>query len=67
MFRLGLIGYGEVGRIFGVGLKGAMDGVSAWDVKFNDEAARVEALNHAQACGVRLCATIWPNSAKTRR
>ena len=53
-FRLGLIGYGEVGRIFGSGLKDATDGVSAWDVKFHEATARSEALSHAQGCGVRL-------------
>jgi len=32
--RLGLVGYGEVGRIFTAGLKNHFDLVSAWDVKF---------------------------------
>ena len=32
--RLGLVGYGEVGRIFSSGLKDHFDVVSAWDVKF---------------------------------
>lgn len=39
--RLGLIGYGEVGRIFSAGLQHGFAGVSAWDVKFSGpEAAR---------------------------
>lgn len=54
-FRLGLIGYGEVGRIFGAGLQAAVAGVSAWDVKFSNDAGKAEALNHAgpdvQLCG----------------
>ena len=57
-FRLGLIGFGEVGQIFGVGLRATMEGVSAWDVKFNDEATRAEALSAAQAVGVRLCGSL---------
>lgn len=54
-FHLGLIGYGEVGRIFGAGLQAAMDGVCAWDVKFNEEAAKADALNHARQGGVQVC------------
>ncbi|MDE2418344.1 MAG: NAD(P)-dependent oxidoreductase [Burkholderiales bacterium] len=32
--RLGVVGYGEVGRIFTAGLKDHFDRVSSWDVKF---------------------------------
>ncbi len=33
--QLGMIGYGEVGKIFAAGLRCNLDGVSAWDVKFD--------------------------------
>jgi 3-hydroxyisobutyrate dehydrogenase-like beta-hydroxyacid dehydrogenase len=32
--RIGLVGYGEVGRIFCAGLREHASGVSAWDIKF---------------------------------
>jgi len=35
--RLGLVGYGEVGRIFAAGLQDHFDQVSAWDVKFSTD------------------------------
>ncbi len=59
--RLGLVGYGEVGRIFSSGLKDHFDVVSAWDVKFPGDtsgsrtaaaAAGVQAVQSMQA----LCA-----------
>jgi len=59
--RLGLVGYGEVGRIFTAGLQNHFDAVSAWDVKFpadtggsrtSAEAAGVQAVQSMQA----LCA-----------
>ncbi|HEX7380773.1 MAG TPA: DUF1932 domain-containing protein [Nevskiaceae bacterium] len=52
--RLGLIGYGEVGRIFGAGLAPQVAAVSAWDIKL--EAARAAAPLVARAArdGVHL-------------
>ncbi len=50
---IGLIGYGEVGKIFCAGLQGK-DGVtatSAWDRKFVGDSAAVE-LAHAKEAGV---------------
>jgi 3-hydroxyisobutyrate dehydrogenase-like beta-hydroxyacid dehydrogenase len=47
--RIGLIGYGEVGKIFSSGLKARVQQMGAWDLKFaagNEEAA------HAKAAGV---------------
>lgn len=35
--RLGLVGYGEVGRIFAAGLKDHFDQATAWDVKFSTD------------------------------
>src|SRR5437868_998603 len=32
--RIGIVGYGEVGKIFAAGLKGRADSVGAWDLKF---------------------------------
>jgi len=49
---LGMIGYGEVGRIFCAGLKAQVAGVSAWDLKFAADPAG-EARSHAQHAGVR--------------
>ena len=49
---LGMIGYGEVGRIFCAGLKSQVAGVSAWDLKFAADPDG-EARRHAQQAGVR--------------
>jgi len=52
--RIGLIGYGEVGRTFADGLKGK-PGVTqsgAWDLKFAQPATREAELAHAHEAGV---------------
>jgi 3-hydroxyisobutyrate dehydrogenase-like beta-hydroxyacid dehydrogenase len=59
--RLGLVGYGEVGRIFTAGLKDHFDVVSAWDVKFPGDtsgsrtAAEAAAVQAMESIGA-LCA-----------
>jgi 3-hydroxyisobutyrate dehydrogenase-like beta-hydroxyacid dehydrogenase len=53
--RIGLIGYGEVGRFFTAGLKEGANWIGAWDLKFVDEAQRGEPLAHADAAGVVAC------------
>ena len=52
--HIGLIGYGEVGKIFSDGLKDKSGGtaVSAWDLKFADPATKAAELAHAQNAGV---------------
>ena len=52
--RIGLIGYGEVGKIFSAGLKDK-DGVaalSAWDLKLADPATQAAERAHAAQAGV---------------
>jgi len=51
--RLGIVGYGEVGKIFASGLKPQVDQVSAWDLKFAQAATRQAETGHAQQHGVR--------------
>jgi 3-hydroxyisobutyrate dehydrogenase-like beta-hydroxyacid dehydrogenase len=53
--RIGLIGYGEVGRIFGAGLRPGVGWIGAWDLAFNDAALRDEPLAHAASAGVVAC------------
>lgn len=53
--HLGMVGYGEVGRIFTAGLKHRVDGLSAWDVKFDMPALRDAPLAHAAQAGVQAC------------
>lgn len=55
---IGLIGYGEVGRIFASGLKPRVVKVSAWDLKFAQTAARAEALGHAAQQGIAACGSM---------
>jgi 3-hydroxyisobutyrate dehydrogenase-like beta-hydroxyacid dehydrogenase len=52
--HIGLIGYGEVGKILGAGLR-PQDGVaavSAWDLKFADGASRTGEVAHASQAGI---------------
>ena len=60
--RIGLVGYGEVGKIFSAGLQSRVDQVSAWDLTFDAEATAVRprdvALAHAAQAGVRACASL---------
>ena len=50
---IGMIGYGEVGKIFSAGLKGqdGIESVHAWDRKFVGDTAAAE-LAHAEGAGV---------------
>jgi 3-hydroxyisobutyrate dehydrogenase-like beta-hydroxyacid dehydrogenase len=47
--RVGLIGYGEVGKIFGAGLKDqqGIAGIGAWDLKFADPDFQAAEMAHA--------------------
>jgi 3-hydroxyisobutyrate dehydrogenase-like beta-hydroxyacid dehydrogenase len=56
--RIGLIGYGEVGRIFTAGLKPGAAWTGAWDLKFADPAQCGEPLAHAAAAGVVACDSV---------
>ena len=53
--RIGLIGYGEVGRTFSAGLKPGAVWSGAWDLKFDDPAQSGEPLAHAAAHGIEAC------------
>eukprot|EP01041_Mallomonas_annulata_P032560 gene32560-55055_t len=54
MHRLGIVGYGEVGRIFAAGLRArGVDDLVVWDLKFIVPTKGSEPLAHAQAAGVR--------------
>jgi 3-hydroxyisobutyrate dehydrogenase-like beta-hydroxyacid dehydrogenase len=64
--NIGLVGYGEVGKIFGAGLKdkAGVATVSAWDLKFADTAVQATETSHAREAGIApqpsmhaLCAT----------
>lgn len=47
--RIGLVGYGEVGKIFAAGLRGqrGVTSVNAWDLKFTTAETRAAELDHA--------------------
>jgi 3-hydroxyisobutyrate dehydrogenase-like beta-hydroxyacid dehydrogenase len=62
--RIGLIGYGEVGRIFGAGLRPGAAWTGAWDLKFTDPLQRGEALAHAAGQGVQACDSVAGLCAK---
>ena len=52
--RIGLIGYGEVGKIFSAGLKGqtGVGSVGAWDLKFAEPATCERERAHAAQAGI---------------
>ncbi len=52
--RIGLIGYGEVGKIFSAGLKAqpGVEAVGAWDLKFSDGAPGASEHVHAAQAGI---------------
>ena len=56
--RIGLVGYGEVGRIFASGLKPHVQAVSAWDLKFAQAVSREAPLAHAAQQGIAACGSL---------
>jgi 3-hydroxyisobutyrate dehydrogenase-like beta-hydroxyacid dehydrogenase len=58
MKRVGMVGYGEVGRIFCAALRPQVSQVAAWDLAFADPAVREPALAHAAGQGVQACAGV---------
>ncbi|MDP2262520.1 MAG: DUF1932 domain-containing protein [Hydrogenophaga sp.] len=56
--HLGMVGYGEVGRIFAAGLKDRVAGASTWDLKFETPALREAPLAHAAQAGVDACTSM---------
>jgi 3-hydroxyisobutyrate dehydrogenase-like beta-hydroxyacid dehydrogenase len=57
---IGLIGYGEVGKVFSAGLKApsAVERMSAWDRKFVNPASMTAELAHAAQAGVQACTSM---------
>ena len=56
--RIGLVGYGEVGKIFASGLGPFVGGVAAWDLKFADPATAEAETGHARRNGIVACASL---------
>ena len=58
--HIGLIGYGEVGKIFCAGLKAqsGIESVSAWDLKFADAVLQKKELAHALETGLAACTSL---------
>jgi 3-hydroxyisobutyrate dehydrogenase-like beta-hydroxyacid dehydrogenase len=56
--KIGIIGYGEVGKIFAAGLKvkTGVTHMAAWDIKFTHEASGGVELLAAKQAGVQACA-----------
>ncbi len=55
--HIGMIGYGEVGKVFCRGLKTkpGIQSVSAWDLKFADAALAATQVEHVRAAGIGAC------------
>ena len=51
--HLGVIGYGEVGKIFATGLKNKVQSVGIWDLKLDDPQQAPALQAHAQSAGVQ--------------
>jgi 3-hydroxyisobutyrate dehydrogenase-like beta-hydroxyacid dehydrogenase len=56
--RLGLLGFGEVGRILGAGLRDQVASVKAWDLKFDAADQGVAERAHAVAVKVTVAASL---------
>ena len=56
--NIGVVGYGEVGKIFTAGLKDKGVGISAWDLNFDVPALREALLAHAAQAAVAACASM---------
>lgn len=56
--HIGMIGYGEVGKIFTAGLKDKVAGISAWDLAFEVPALRDAQRAHAVQAGVAACVSM---------
>jgi 3-hydroxyisobutyrate dehydrogenase-like beta-hydroxyacid dehydrogenase len=56
--HIGMVGYGEVGKIFSAGLRNSMVSISAWDLKFDEASARDAELAHAARANVQACASM---------
>ena len=68
--KIGMIGYGEVGKVFCAGLKSkpAIESVSAWDLKFalsGDHPDHGAALAHATKVGIATCDSMQALCAKS--
>lgn len=55
---IGLVGYGEVGKVFASGLKPHAGQASAWDLKFAAPATADAEKAHAQGAGIRACGSM---------
>jgi len=53
--HLGLIGYGEVGKIFAAGLRPHLASVSTWDLKFANPTTQSDQHAHAATAGIQAC------------
>ncbi len=53
--QLGMVGYGEVGKIITAGLQSQMQSVHTWDLKFVDVTTQSAELAHAATAGVTAC------------
>lgn len=56
--RLGVVGYGEVGKTFAAGLKPQVGQVSAWDLKFAQASTAEAEQGHAQGQGIHACGSM---------
>ncbi len=56
--HIGIVGYGEVGKIFSAGLKERVHAIAAWDLKFAVASTKEAELAHAARSGVQACASM---------
>jgi len=55
---IGMVGYGEVGRIFSAGLRPRVATTAVWDLKFDQPGQREAAVAHAQEQGLVACGSM---------
>jgi len=63
--HIGIVGYGEVGKIFAAELKNKVRAIDAWDLKFAAANSCNIELAHAERSGVRACTSMKDVCAQT--
>ena len=56
--RIGVMGYGEVGKTFALGLIPHVQSILMWDIKLSDASQAVELTNHAKMYGIAVAQSV---------
>lgn len=63
--RIGVMGYGEVGKTFALGLMPHVQSMSMWDVKLSDKSQASDLISHAKTHGVDVAQSVQDLCARS--